>query len=131
MNQDDHRTPPIGELTLVALLGHMSGCDPDDARAVDAAIESTMTDPQPYRVHRAMAIGLGGDPATARATLEPHIEANPEDEMAKLMLGVSLVIAGEPHGLAWMDNVLATSCDPAIRQAAMSMTQLVHVNDMQ
>jgi hypothetical protein len=125
MNQDEHRPQPIGELTLVGLLGYMFGCDPEDARAVDAAVESALTDPELYRVHRAMAIGMGGDPAAARATLEPYIEAHPEDDLAKVVLGTSLVMAGEPQGRAWMDGVLATSSDADVREAALSVIQLL------
>jgi hypothetical protein len=102
----------------------------DEADIVSAAVEMTLVDTTQYRMCRAVAQGMGGNSKAAEETLLQHIEANPNDDSAKVALGVAMMLSGSPDWKHWLDNVLATSSDQAAREAASAalihLTALVH-----
>jgi hypothetical protein len=102
----------------------------DEADIVSAAVEMTLADTAQYRMCRAVAQGMGGNSKAAEETLLQHIEANPDDDSAKVALGVAMMLSGNPDWKHWLENVLATSCDQAAREAASAalshLKPLVH-----
>lgn len=125
MDESDTSAAALHDLELIGLLGRMHGSDPDDVRAVGLATDTATTQDAHCRVYRAMADCMGGDLTSSRSTLEQHIETYPEDGMAKIVLGASLLIAGDQGGRAWMDTVLVTSSNPVLREAALKVIGLV------
>lgn len=125
MSETEFSAATLHDLKLIGLLGRMHGCDPGDVHAVDLAVDLGPEEDALSRVQRAMANCVGGDLASARATLEQHIEAHPEDDMAKIVLGASLLMAGDRSGRSWMDAVLAMSSDPSMREAALTVIGLM------
>ena len=124
MNEAEPRAATLDDLMLIGLLGRMHRCDVNDVHAVDQALAASQPDTEALQVHRAMADCVGGDLSRARHTLEQHIEAHPGDDMAKVLLGASIVMSGDRTGRAWMDSVLVTSSDPTLREAALAVIQL-------
>ena len=124
MNDTEPEAATLDDLVLIGLLGRMHRCDADDVHAVDQALAASQPDTEARRIHRAMADCVGGELTHARRTLEQHIEAHPGDDMAKVLLGTSIVMSGDRTGRAWMDSVLVTSSDPALREAALAVIRL-------
>jgi hypothetical protein len=93
----------------------------DEADIVSSAVEMTLADTTQYRMCRAVAQGMGGNSKAAEETLLLHIEANPNDDSAKVALGVAMMLSGNPEWKHWIDNVLATSSDQAAREAASAV----------
>ncbi|MDH0868422.1 hypothetical protein [Mitsuaria sp. GD03876] len=104
-------------LMAVGLLGAVYRAR-DDAATVSAAIELTLDDPTPFRVCRAIAQGIGGDAEYAATTLGEHVDAHPEDEGAKVALATAFLLARDERWKGILDEVLATSTDQNVRQAA-------------
>jgi hypothetical protein len=125
MDEPDSSAAALHDLELIGLLGRMYRSDPNDVRAVGLAVDTGRAQDAHCRVYRAMADCMGGDVTSSRFTLEQHIEAHPEDDMARIVLGASLVMAGDQGGRAWMDAVLVTSSNPVLREAALTVIGLV------
>jgi hypothetical protein len=125
MSETEPGAATLHELKLIGLLGRMYACAPDDVRAVDLAVDLGPADGTLSLVQRAMANCVGGDLAGSRATLEQHIETHPEDDMAKIVLGASLLMSGDRSGRSWMDTVLVMSSNPAMREAALKVIGLM------
>ncbi len=104
-------------LMAVGLLGSMYR-QHEDAEAINDTVELTLANVQEYRLCRAIAQGAGGNPAAAEALLTRQLDANPDDDHAKVALGLALLLAGKPDWKHWIDNVLATSTDQTARTAA-------------
>ena len=104
-------------LMAVGLLGAVYRAR-EDADTVSAAVELTLDDPTPYRVCRAIAQGIGGDADYAATTLGEHVNEHPEDEGAKVALATAFLLARDERWRAILDEVLATSTDQNVRQAA-------------
>jgi hypothetical protein len=90
----------------------------DDANTVNTAVEATLDDPTFYRMCRAIAVGMGGDVGYAREQLGSYVEQHPNDDNAKVAMGVSLMLGGDAEWKSWLDNVLATSSEQSAREAA-------------
>jgi hypothetical protein len=110
---------------VISLLGRMYDCAEDDLRDVDTAVESAGLLGRFGQVHRAMAHCMGGRLDDWRSTLEHHINAHPEDDTAKLVLGASLAMSGDASGCDWMERVLATCVNPVTRSAALEVMRLM------
>jgi hypothetical protein len=104
-------------LMAVGLLGAVYRSR-DDAATVSAAVELTLDDPTPFRVCRAIAQGIGGDAEYASATLGQYVEERPDDEGAKVALATAFLLARDDRWKGILDQVLATSADQNVRQAA-------------
>ncbi len=109
-------------LMTVGLLGSCYRVH-EDAECVNDAVEATLADPTRFRMYRALAQGIGGDPAYAKAQLGERLAGHPDDDRAKVALAVSLMLAGDASWKELIDNVLATSTDQTARQAATSLIQ--------
>jgi hypothetical protein len=108
--------PAYQSLMAVSLLGCIYGPQEDGDKAA-AAVEQTLIDTAPYRLNRAMALGLGGQPKAAEAVLKSS-DAEGHEDIAKVVLAVSKMLAGDADWQQLMQNVLASSADPVARQAA-------------
>ncbi|UXH78278.1 hypothetical protein [Roseateles amylovorans] len=104
-------------LMAVGLLGAVYRAR-DDADTVSAAVELTLDDPTPFRVCRAIAHSIGGDAEYASSTLGQHVEAHPDDEGAKVALATAFLLARDARWKGILDEILATSADQNVRQAA-------------
>jgi hypothetical protein len=118
-NGASHDTYPLvyRNLMAVGLLGAIYRTH-DDANTVSDAVEMTLADTMNFRICRAIAQGMGGDGEAVQASLGRHVEDNPDDDGAKVALGVALMLAGNAEWKHWIDNVLATSSDQNAREAA-------------
>jgi hypothetical protein len=116
---DDQQPYPLvyRNLMAVGLLGAIYRKH-EDSDTVSDAVEMTLVDAQHFRVCRAIAQGMGGNGRAAEEALSKHVENNPDDDGAKVVLGVSLMLAGDSSWKHWIDNVLATSSDQNAREAA-------------
>jgi hypothetical protein len=113
--------PPVyRSLMAVGLLGSSHGRH-DDAEVIDTAITQTLDDPTHYRINRAMAQSMGGASKEAVDSLRAHIHANPHDDGAKIALAVAMLLGGESGWEEVIENVLASSADPATREAARNV----------
>jgi hypothetical protein len=90
----------------------------DEAEIVHAAVELTLADATQYRMCRAVAQSMGGNTKGVEETLLNHLEMNPDDDSAKVTLGVAMMLSGNPDWQRWIDNVLATSTDQSVREVA-------------
>lgn len=104
-------------LMAVGLLGAVYRAR-DDAATVSAAVELTLDDPTPFRVCRAIAHSIGGDAEYASATLGEYVDGHPDDEGAKVALATAFLLARDERWKGLLDEVLATSADQQVRQAA-------------
>ena len=109
-------------LMTVGLLGSCYRAH-EDAEKVSTAVEATLADPSQYRMYRALAQGIGGDASFAQAEIGKRLEADPEDDKAKVALAVSLMLAGDPEWKNLIENVLATSTDQVAREGATGLIQ--------
>lgn len=128
MNEIQPDVATLQDLKLIGLLGRMHACSADDLQAVDLAADLCNGDDAVSRIQRAMANCVGGNLASSRVTLEQHIESHPEDDLAKIVLGASLLMAGDDSGRSWMDTVLVMSSNPAMRDAALTVIGLIEPN---
>ena len=115
-------------LMAVGLLGAVYRAR-DDAATVSAAVEMALDDPTPFRVCRAIAQGIGGDAEYASATLGQYVEERPDDEGAKVALATAYLLARDARWKGILDEVLATSADQNVRQAANGV--LAYANTLQ
>jgi hypothetical protein len=90
----------------------------DEAETVSSAVELTLADPTSFRVCRAIAQGIGGDAQYASETLGRHLDEHPDDEGAKVALATAFLLARDERWKPVLDQVLATSADPNVREAA-------------
>jgi hypothetical protein len=100
----------------------------EDADIVNSAVESMMRDPTKFRMCRALAMGIAGDASYAVNTMSECIERDPEDDTAKVVLGVAKMLAGESDWQFSIDNVLALSTNPTTRESAMKV--LAYLQDL-
>jgi len=100
----------------------------EDADIVNSAVEATMTDPTRFRMCRALAMGIAGDASYAVQTMSERIEQDPEDDTAKVVLGVAKMLAGESDWQFSIDNVLALSTNQTTRESAMKV--LAYLQDL-
>jgi thioredoxin-like negative regulator of GroEL len=113
--------PPVyRSLMAVGLLGSSYG-QHEDADVIDTAITATLDDPTHYRVNRAMAQSQGGASKEAVESLRAHVQADPHDDGAKIALAVTMRLAGDDGWEDVIENVLASSADPAVREAARNV----------
>ena len=113
--------PPLyHNLMVVGLLGACYQAH-EDAQKVNDAVESTMVDPTPFRMYRALAQGIGGDAGYAAAQLQKRSDEAPEDDKSRVALAVSMMLAGDPEWKGVVESVLATSTDQVAREAATNL----------
>lgn len=105
-------------LMVVGLLGAMHGLR-DDAEAVNSAVDLTLEDAGPFRVLRAVAQGIGGDAQYAVEMLARNTEGRPDEERAKVALATALLVARDPRWRPLIEEVLAVSSDPEVRETAI------------
>ena len=117
-------------LMTVGLLGSCYRAH-EDAEKVSTAVEATLADPSQYRMYRALAQGIGGDASLAQAEISRRLEADPEDDKAKVALAVSLMLAGDPEWKNLIENVLATSTDQVAREGATGLIQYLSTLNVQ
>lgn len=110
-------SPVYRSLMVVGLLGAVYSTH-DDADIVNTAIEPTLPNPMNYRINRALALGMGGRSKAAADMLKADIDANPQDDAAKVVLAVSMMISGDPQWKGLLESVLASSPDANAREAA-------------
>lgn len=104
-------------LMAVGLLGAVYRVR-EEADTVSSAVELTLDDPTPFRVCRAIAQGIGGDAQYAADMLGRHLEAHPDDEGTKVALATAFALARDERWKPILDEVLATSSDQRVREAA-------------
>jgi len=97
----------------------------EDAELVYAAVEPYVTDRQALTMYRGIALAMGGQAQVAVDMMQQRLAANPDDDMAKVALGVALLFMQDPEWRWPIDNVLATSLDQAARQAAVKTVTYV------
>jgi hypothetical protein len=122
----DHQTPDADprpypaiyrNLMSVALLGTMYRVG-EDAEIISHAVELTLEESGSFAVYRAVALAMAGRLDHARETLGASIENDPQDDASKVALAIAMLFGGDPGWRHWIDNVLATSADVNVRQAA-------------
>jgi hypothetical protein len=96
-----------------------------DADIINAAVELTLDDPRHFRTYRAVALAMAGQVDYAHRVLGSQIEEHPHDDDAKVALGLSLLLGGDPDWRSWIDNVLATSNEQPVREAALGVLSYV------
>ena len=96
-----------------------------DAQVINAAVEMTLDEPRHYRAYRAVALAMGGQVDYARSVLGGRIDEHPRDDESKVALAVSMLLGGDPSWRQWIDNVLATSVDQPVREAALGVLSYV------
>jgi hypothetical protein len=83
-------------------------------------VESRVTgDKQEFQMYRAFAEAGGRHTEYAHRVLGERIRRDPDDDMAKVAMGVALRMAGDPEWRYLVDNVLAISVDQQARQSAL------------
>jgi hypothetical protein len=112
--------PVFRSLMTVGLLGSVYGRH-DDSQLVCSAVEPTLDNPLVFRVNRALAQAMGGDSKFAAETINKHLESHPDDDGAKVLLAVSLMLGGDPEWKPILEGVFASSTDQVARQAAMQV----------
>jgi len=121
MVMDTTHSPEIyRKLMAIGLLGVVYRMQ-EDADIVNEVIDSTLNEPQQYRICRAIATGMTGDSGYAKEVLGPYLQDNPDDEAAQVGMAIALVLAGDEDGARSLQSVLATSTDMTVRAAADSM----------
>jgi len=113
-------SPVFRSLMTVGLLGSIYGRH-DDAQLVCNAVEPTLGNPLQFRINRALAQAMGGDSKYAADTINKHLDEHPDDDAAKVLLAVSLMLGGDSEWKPIIKNVLASSTDQDARQAAMQV----------
>lgn len=114
-------------LLCVGLLGTIYS-QSEDVNIVCSVVETTLEQPELFRIYRAVISGLSGRSDYARETLERHIEKFPDDDIAKVSLGAALMLSGERDWKHWIDAVLATSINPTTRTAASGVLSFLRTN---
>jgi hypothetical protein len=116
---DDPRPYPVvyRNLMSVGLLGTVYRVG-EDAHAISATVELTLDEPGAFAVYRAVALAMAGQLDHARGTLGACVESHPQDDAGKVALAIAMLFGGDPGWRHWIDNVLATSSDVTVRQAA-------------
>jgi hypothetical protein len=116
--------PGYQSLMLVGLLGETHGLQ-DDCELVAKAVEGTLSDPTAFRIHRAFAQSLGGHADRGIETLKAHLDAAPQDDRTKVVLAVSMMLAGNAEWQPLIENVLASSDDSVARESATNVVALL------
>jgi hypothetical protein len=111
-------------LMSVGLLGSIYRIG-EDANVINAAVELTLDEPRHFRTYRAVALAMAGQVDYARSVLGGQVEEHPQDHESKVALAVSLLLGGDANWRRWIDNVLATSDDQPVRQAALGVLSYV------
>src|SRR5687767_10294203 len=78
-----------------AALGSLRGL-PEDAELVYTAVEPLARNKAMFAVYRAMSLALGGATDAALELMNGRLEANPDDDLAKVGLGVAMLLANRP-----------------------------------
>lgn len=105
-------------LMVVGLLGAMHGLR-EDSDTVNSAVDLTLDDAGPFRVLRAIAQGIGGDAQYAVEMLGRDTEGRPDEERAKVALATALLVAQDARWRPLIEEVLAISSDPDVRETAI------------
>lgn len=104
-------------LMSVGLLGTVYRLG-DDAQTISNAVALTLEHSGSFEVYRAVALAMAGQPEHARETLGAKVDQDPQDDASKVALSIAMLFGGDPGWKHWIDNVLATSIDTDVRQAA-------------
>jgi len=92
----------------------------EDARPLLDVAESRLSgDRRKFELYRSMAEASGGQADYAIKTMNERLRRNPDDDYAKVSMGVAMRIVGDPEWRFPIDNVLATSVDQGARKAAL------------
>jgi thioredoxin-like negative regulator of GroEL len=110
------------ELMAVGLLGTLYRAT-EDSEIINNVVETTLSSPAQYRICRAVVSGMAGNSDVAKGSLSTHVETNPDDEVARLALALSLVLAGDAEGKRAIEGLLVTTDDVAVRQTANAMLE--------
>lgn len=108
-------------LMAVSLLGTLYRAQ--EADAASQAVENTLADPGRFRVYRAVLQSIGGEGKAAQEAMAAHLEHRPDDDGAKLAVAMAKALSGDPHWKPLLENVLATSSDAGVREAATRMLE--------
>lgn len=114
-------------LMSVGLLGEIYRVG-EDAKTINAAVERTLSDPGCFSSYLAVAMAMGGSTEYASSVLGSRVEEHPQDDEAKLAMAVSLLFGGDTSWRHWVNNVLATSGEPRVREAALGILSYVTDN---
>lgn len=110
---------PYRNLMAVSLLGTLYRAQ--DAETASKAVENTLADPGRFRVYRAVLQSIGGEGRAAEAAMVAHLERHPDDDGAKLAVAMAKALTGDAAWKPLLENVLATSSDAGVREAATRM----------
>ncbi len=100
----------------------------DDADTISRAVEATLEDRSTYRLYRSIVLAMAGQRGEEREQLQQRVDSHPEDGAGKVALALTLLFEGDPDWRHWIDNVLATSTDQPVRQAAQGVLQFLGRN---
>lgn len=117
---DEARQGTCRLMMACATLGALRAEAQEDAEIIFSAIEPLAKNKPAFALSRAMTLALSGGAETAVEMMNARLEANPDDDLAKVGLGVAMLFADHPDWSFNIDNVLATSVDQAARQAALT-----------
>jgi len=112
---------PYRNLMAVSLLGTLYRAQEVDAAS--RAVENTLADPGRFRVYRAVLQSIGGEGKAAESALAAHLEHRPDDDGAKLAVAMAKALSGDAEWRPLLENVLATSSDGGVREAATRMLE--------
>lgn len=104
-------------LMSVGLLGTVYRVG-EDAQTISDAVELTLDEAGSFAAYRAVALAMAGQLHYARETLGKRVDDDPQDDAGKVALAIAMLFGGDPGWRRWIDNVLATSADVTVRQAA-------------
>lgn len=97
----------------------------EDADTVSQAVEATLEDSSTYLLYRSIVMAMAGQRGKEREQLQQQVEQHPEDGASKVALALTLLFEGDREWRHWIDNVLATSTDQPVRQAAQGVLQFL------
>jgi hypothetical protein len=112
--------PAYRSLMTVGLMGYTFGRR-EDADIVNAAIEMTLDNSLVYRLHRAIALGIGGHGEAAQQLLQDDIDNGQRPEAAKVALAVAKIASDDDSWTPLIESVLASGEDPEARQVAADL----------
>lgn len=107
-------------LMVVCLLGAAYG-EAECVDTVSLALDMTLTDPRAFHLSRALVQSVGVRSGDAMDVLRAAQAEQPESVALKMALAAGLLRHADPAWRGMVDEVLATSVDPAERAAAQGL----------
>jgi len=118
-----------GQLAVWAIEGARNGMH-EDADLVFEAWHQTVQEHDKWKSeqHFLIAKARGGQPEWGIARMNALLAVNPDDEIAKIGVGLAMLLGGLPNWRENIDYILATSMDQYARKVALRTITFVASN---